>query len=232
MFLPARLAGDISVGRLAVETLPEALATYQGQICELAKQVAGTPGLPTVTVTFDVLDGQPEEYTLTIDPGGVRIRAADGLAALHVMRTLVDLWDSTEAPGLPIVEISDSPSFTTRGVFVESYAGVDHMDLADWRRHIDRLAQLKFNTLGVSIYGCWDMHHGQRSEWLFTTLDEFPELRSPRRLVTWDPPPNWKPRITICRRCSSTTSSETSCVTPLIEESRCCRSSVAPGIRR
>jgi len=181
-----RLVGDISVGGLAVEALPEVLATYRDQVCELAKQVAGTPDLPMVTVTFDVLEGQPEEYTLTIDPGGVRIRAVDGLAALHAIRTLVDLGDSTEGPTLPAVEISDRPSFATRGVFVESYAGVDHMDLADWRRHIDRLAQLKFNTLGVSIYGCWDMHHGQRSEWLFTPLDEFPELRSPRRLVTWD----------------------------------------------
>lgn len=183
----ARHAGEIPVGWLAIEAFPEELAAYQGQIFALATLVAGCSDLPELPVAFDVLDGRPEEYTLRIEREEVRIRAADALGALHAMRTLVDVWDTSDGPVLPLIDIADRPTFATRGVFVESYAGVDHMDLAEWRRHIDRLAQLKFNTLGVAIYGCWDMHHDQRSEWLFTPLDEFPELRSPRRMVTWDP---------------------------------------------
>lgn len=183
----ARHPGEAAVGWLAIEALPDGLSTYRDEIFALAKVVAGTPDLPVLPVTFDRFDGRPEEYTLCIQRDEVRIRATDALAALHAMRTLVDVWDSADGPALPLADIEDGPSFATRGVFVESYAGVDHMDLAEWRRHIDRLAQLKLNTLGVSIYGCWDIHHGQRSEWLFTPLDEFPELRSPRRMVTWDP---------------------------------------------
>nr|WP_281352394.1 family 20 glycosylhydrolase [Phytoactinopolyspora alkaliphila] len=61
------------------------------------------------------------------------------------------------------------------------------MDLADWRRFVDAMGQLKLNTIGVSLYGCWDMHHGERSEYLFAPLDDYPALMTPRRLWTWDP---------------------------------------------
>lgn len=167
--------------------MPEQLAEYRDEIAALGRHVVGTPDLPCVPLNFEVIDAAGEEYRLLIDTDGVLVQAAEPLAALHAMRTLLDVWDATDGPWLPMVDISDRPTFATRGVFVESYAGVDHMELTDWQEHIDRLAQLKFNTLGVSIYGCWDIHHDQRSEWLFTPLDEFPELRSPRRMITWDP---------------------------------------------
>ncbi|MFF5987579.1 family 20 glycosylhydrolase [Prauserella flavalba] len=72
-------------------------------------------------------------------------------------------------------------------MFIESFAGTDLMELADWMTFIDRMAQLKLNTIGVSIYGCWDIRHdGSRSEYLYTPLSRFPELCSPQRMITWD----------------------------------------------
>lgn len=182
-----RTGGEIPVGRFTLTALPDRLAAHRMQIHELAKHVEGATEYPTVPVNFTMCDGKLEEYSLRVDRQGIHIRACDALGALHAMRTVVDLWDSTEGSTLYEVEIADHPTFSIRGVFVESYAGSDRMDLTDWRQFLDRMGQLKFNTVGVSIYGCWDIHHGDRSEWLFTPLDDFPELVSPRRMVTWDP---------------------------------------------
>lgn len=178
---------QVPIGGVAVTELPDELAAYRSKVFELADTVSGPADCPVLPVRFTVFEGRPEEYKLGVDRSAVRIEASDGLAALHAMRTLVDLWDSTGGSALPAVEIADGPTFAARGVFIESYAGADHMSLADWHQLTDRLGQLKFNTVGVSLYGCWDMHHGERSEWLFAPLHDFPQLRSPQRMVTWDP---------------------------------------------
>jgi hypothetical protein len=153
---------------------------------ELAEPVR-TLGEHTFPVRIAQMDMGPEEYRLRISRFGVRIEAATSLGALHAVRTVADLWDAGDGVSLPEAEIDDSPTFDVRGVFAESYAGTDRMQLADWQQFIDQLGQLKFNTLGVSVYGCWDMHHGERSEYLFTPLDDFPGLVTPRPMVTWDP---------------------------------------------
>lgn len=184
-----RLSGsELPVGRLIVSTLPSRLAAYGSRINELAELVGGRPDHPTVLVHIASFDTAPEGYELRIEQSGVRIRASTGLGALHAMRTLVDLWDSDDSSTLPEAEIVDHPTFTVRGVFVESFAGTDRMDLVDWTNFLDRMGQLKLNTVGLSIYGCWDIHHeAERNEYLFTPLKDFPDLKSPQRMVTWDP---------------------------------------------
>lgn len=180
--------GEVRVGRLAITSLPERLAGHRAQITALAQQVHGESALPHTPVHFAVRDTKPEGYELRVSQHGVGINAGDSLGAVHAMRTLVDLWDQSDGSALPEVEIADHPTFPVRGVFAESFAGTDRMDLADWQRFLDRMGQLKFNTVGISIYGCWDIHHeGARSEFLFTPLSEFPDLKSPQRMVTWDP---------------------------------------------
>lgn len=178
---------EIEVGRLVLAKPPAKLATYERVIADLVTTVSGGFDNPQLLVTFEHCEADPEEYVLRIDENGVRIGASDGCGALHAVRTLVDLWDSDTRSTLPIVTIADGPDFSVRGVFIESCVGADHMSLIDWQQLVDRLGQLKFNTLGISLYGCWDIHHGERSEWLFSPLDSFPQLRTPRRMVTWDP---------------------------------------------
>jgi hypothetical protein len=179
---------EIPVGNLVVVALPAQLSALQEQLDELVVLVMGEPGDRIMPVFFAVAEVEPEGYELDIDHEAIHIRAGTSLGALHAMRTLVDLWDCSGHVALPEVQIVDHPSFSTRGVFVESFAGTDLMDLSDWKLFLDRMGQLKFNTVGVSIYGCWDIHHeGERSEYLFTPLEDFPELRSPQRMVTWDP---------------------------------------------
>lgn len=178
----------ITIGKLAITSLPGVLAKYRSQIESLCAQVRGDPRRAHTVVSFGVVDAAPEGYELRVGPCGISIGAGDSVGALHGMRTLIDLWDDCEGNYLPEVEISDHPSLSVRGVFIESFAGTDWMDLSDWRQLIDRFAHLKYNTVGISIYGCWDIHHdGQRSEYLFIPIDEFPELKSSRRVVTWDP---------------------------------------------
>lgn len=180
--------GEIRIGRLAITSLPESIAAHREQIETLAGLVTGAPTHPHTPVHFAVRDAEPEGYELRTNAHGVGISAGDSLGALHAMRTLVALWDHSGGSTLPEVEIADHPTFPVRGVFAESFAGTDRMELSDWQRFLDRMGQLKFNTVGVSIYGCWDIHHeGARSEYLFTPLREFPELTSPQRMVTWDP---------------------------------------------
>lgn len=182
------IQGKVAISRLSVTSLPEELGAHRSQIEALAAGIRGEPSHPHTAVTFVLVVAAPESYKLQVGPDGVSISAADSLGALHAMRTLVDLWDSHDGGVLPMVEVTDHPTFSVRGVFVESVFGTDRMNIQDWQQFLDRMGQLKLNTVGVSIYGCWDIHHeGERSEFLFTPLDEFPELKSPQRVVTWDP---------------------------------------------
>ncbi|MEU3274253.1 family 20 glycosylhydrolase [Saccharomonospora sp. NPDC006951] len=179
---------ELAVGKLNPTGFPEVLARYREAIAELVALVSGGRG-PTISVRFETMGGGEEEYGLSISATrGVTVRAVTGVGALHAIRTLIGLWESGETSTLPEVEILDGPDFAVRGVFVESFAGTDLMELGDWRRLIDRMGKLKLNRLGISIYGCWDIHHeGDRSEWLFLPLHDFPELVSPQRVLTWDP---------------------------------------------
>lgn len=183
--------GDaLLVGRLDVGALPGRLNAYGEHIGRLLALISGSADGPVVPVEFTVADGPDEGYDLRIGGDGVRIAAADSLGTLHAVRTVLDLWDAYAGAGhrLPYVRISDRPTFAVRGLFAESYAGTDRMDLADWKQLVDRMGQLKLNTLGVSVYGCWQLgHERDRTEFLFLLLEDFPSLRTPQRLVTWDP---------------------------------------------
>lgn len=181
-------AGQVAVGPLTITAVPPRLSRYHPQLTALAELITCDLALRPTPVHFATGDVPTEGYRLRIDSYGVTITAADSLGALHAMRTLVDIQDINAGKHLPEVEITDHPTFTTRGIFAESFTGSDRMTLHDWQLFIDRLAQLKFNTLGVSIYGCWDIHHhDRRSEFLFAPLPEFPELSSPQEIITWDP---------------------------------------------
>ncbi|NED94768.1 family 20 glycosylhydrolase [Phytoactinopolyspora alkaliphila] len=184
----ARFSADrLPVGRIALDPLPASLAAYQSHIERLMATV-GDHSESAVRMSVTAMNGPPEAYELEIGADAVLIRASDAHGALHAARTVVDLWDGGNGRHLPHGRVDDHPTYRTRGVFTESFAGTDLMERADWQAFIDRLGQLKLNTAGISIYGCWDIRHDvDRSEYLFVPLDEFPEVRTPQRVVTWDP---------------------------------------------
>ncbi|MFJ8811859.1 family 20 glycosylhydrolase [Amycolatopsis thermoflava] len=167
--------------------LPDSLKSCAQQICEILDGVE-VPGGTSLPVEFTPVRLPAEHYRLRIREDQIRAEFADARGALHAVRTLVDLWDGYERSALPVLDIEDGPDLATRGVFVESFTGTDLMNLPDWQNLIDRLAHLKLNTLGLSIYGCWDIRHGERpAEYMFVPLRDFPDLVSSSRITTWDP---------------------------------------------
>ncbi|MFN8620280.1 MAG: glycoside hydrolase family 20 zincin-like fold domain-containing protein [Chloroflexota bacterium] len=182
----ARAAGGFVAG-----VIPDAFGALAPAIRDgLAALTGGAPDAAAVPVGFVAdlaADHGPEAYTLAARDGSVAITAATALGALHAVRTLADLWAQTR-PALPDVTIEDAPTYAHRGIFVESVWGSDRMELADWTWFVDRMADLKMNTLGVSLHGCWDLRYeGETSEFLFVPLRDFPQLRSPHRVRAWDP---------------------------------------------
>ncbi|WP_167344610.1 glycoside hydrolase family 20 zincin-like fold domain-containing protein [Amycolatopsis thermoflava] len=176
----------VRVSTLLVAELDEGLRKYEDHIRRIAGLVSGDPSLPALPVTFHRAGLRREAYEIQLDETGVRVSAGDSLGALHAVRTLLDVWDWGGNGSLPEGEVADWPTFAVRGVFVESFAGTDRMSIEDWRQFLDRMSQLKINTVGVSIYGCWDIRHdGSPSEYLFTPLPGYPQLESPQHVTTW-----------------------------------------------
>ncbi|MEU6646097.1 glycoside hydrolase family 20 zincin-like fold domain-containing protein [Saccharomonospora sp. NPDC046836] len=188
---PRRLesaGGTVEVGQISVSAMDRFPLRYRGAISKLASTVGTGADGPTLSLTIKHVDTATEGYELAIATGQATIGANDDLGALHAVRTLVDLWDQSNGTSLPKIHISDSPTYANRGVFVESFAGTDRMQLSDWYTFLDRVGQLKFNTIGISIYGCWDIRHdNDRSEYIFVPLSDFPQLESQQRMVFWDP---------------------------------------------
>lgn len=126
-----------------------------------------------------------QHYRLRIpDEGSIEIEASDEEGFRYAAHTLRELRDG---PSLIVCDIEDGPRFADRGVFIESFWGSDLMQLPDWQLMLDRFAALKFNRVGISVYGCWDLRHdGDRGEYLFVQVPGFEKLRTPHRFRRFD----------------------------------------------
>lgn len=187
---PRRIELDgqhLEVSRLVVEGLAPELAEFGPAIAACADRIVGNTSDPALPLDFQQAVLPEQGYELVIEPDRVRVRAADALGALYAVRTLADVWDQTH-PHLPVGRITDHPTLLDRGVFIESIWSSALMGLEDWCELVDRLAALKFNRLGIALYGCWDLRHdGERAEFLMVPLRDFPELRTPFRVRTYSP---------------------------------------------
>jgi N-acetyl-beta-hexosaminidase len=178
--------GSLTLSSLGIHELPERIGLYRDVIEELIAAVRGPAGAPARELHFAYHAGRAQEYRLEIAKQGITVQAADASAALYAVHTLLDIWEQTR-PVLPLGAIVDYPTFAQRGVFVESFWGADHMGRQDWFDFIDLLAGLKFNTLAISLYGCWDLRHdADNGEFLFVPLERYPQLRTPHFMRTWD----------------------------------------------
>jgi hypothetical protein len=164
------------------------------------QQVRGPEESGPAWLTFTRTATPPQGYHLRIREDTLTIASGDVAGALNGVRTLVDIWHQTK-PRLPVVEIDDFPDMPKRGVFIESFYGSDRMDVEDWTGLVDQLAQLKFNTVGIAVYGCWDLRHdGQRAEFWYLPLAGLPTLESRQTIRTWDPASRREATYTYCPR--------------------------------
>jgi hypothetical protein len=148
------------------------------------------------TYRIDVQIGEPdpswpdgaardEAYTLELRPDGGTLSAATAAGVFLGCQTLRHLIRGGD---LPAARIVDWPDLRFRGLYIESKWGPDLMTLADWQEMIDALAALKFNSIGIGVYGCWVVQYGgKRTEFLMLPFPDHPDLVTPKTLRYYSP---------------------------------------------
>ena len=88
---------------------------------------------------------EDESYQLIITSNKIIINATNDLGALHGLETLLQLLQNNSTSYyFPIVEISDSPRFTWRGLMIDA---ARHFHLVDViKRNLDAMASMKMNV--------------------------------------------------------------------------------------
>ena len=121
-----------------------------------------TPG----AFRHDFVDWPNEEYTLSITPEGIVIKAVSQTGVIRAAQTIYQL--SLERDGsLPCVEIKDWPAFKVRGYMHD--VGRSFIEYETLLRHIDLLARFKINT--------FHWHLTENQAWRFEVKD-YPQLTS------------------------------------------------------
>jgi len=170
-----------------VETGQDAPALVQRGASLASRTGDDAPYVVRIDLQPDRFDGGRDAYLLDLNTGGGTLVAATEAAAWHGCHTLCAILDLA-GNELPAVQIEDWPDFAWRGLYVESKWGSDRMTLDDWKRAIDHLAELKFNVLGIGVYGCWVVQYGgQRTEFLMVPFPDEPELVTPKTLRYYSP---------------------------------------------
>lgn len=132
--------------------------------------------------------GADEAYSIHDAAASVYLTAADALGLSHAVETARQLIAGAEPGTWPRCRIDDWPDYAHRGIYAECFWGTDLMGLDDWRTFIDSLVSLKFNTLNVGLYGCWEIkYNGEPTEFLMVDLPDYPELRTPQTVRYVDP---------------------------------------------
>ncbi|MDO8316249.1 MAG: family 20 glycosylhydrolase, partial [Flavobacterium sp.] len=88
---------------------------------------------------------EDESYQLTITSNKIIINATNDLGALHGLETLLQLLQNNSTSYyFPIVEISDSPRFTWRGLMIDAARHFQPVDVI--KRNLDAMASMKMNV--------------------------------------------------------------------------------------
>lgn len=135
-----------------------------------------TAGIP-VTVEYadeipgafrhDFEDWPDEEYTLTVTPEGIGIKAVSQTGVIRAAQTLFQLAQGRDDSSLPCVEIKDWPAFKVRGYMHD--VGRSFVEYETLLRHIDQLARFKINT--------FHWHLTENQAWRFE-MKGYPQLTS------------------------------------------------------
>jgi hexosaminidase len=88
---------------------------------------------------------EDESYQLIITSNKISINAANDLGALHGLETLLQLLQNNNTSFyFPVVEISDSPRFTWRGLMIDAARHFQPVDVI--KRNLDAMASMKMNV--------------------------------------------------------------------------------------
>ncbi|HIE52245.1 MAG TPA: hypothetical protein EYP85_10840 [Armatimonadetes bacterium] len=184
--------------------LEEAAQEWARQVEKLAgfrpPLVRGEPQPGDLVLHLEPTD-RPEQYHL--DTRGETIEIAGEAAGVFYGVQTLKQWLHREDGQivLPRGEIRDWPALRYRGIYLESKWGMDLMSLADWQDLIDRLTTLKFNLLGVGVYGCWCVqYNGQVTEFLTVPFVGYPELQTPKTIRYYSPAQGREVEITYLPR--------------------------------
>ena len=128
-----------------------------------------------------------ECYALELRPDGGELLAPAAAGIFLGCQTLRQLL-SDHPETLPALRIADWPDLRYRGLYLESKWGSDLMTLDDWKGLVDYLAGLKFNSLGIGVYGCWVVQYGgKRTEFMMLPFPDHPGLETPKTLRYYSP---------------------------------------------
>ena len=88
---------------------------------------------------------EDESYQLTITSNKIMINATSDLGALHGLETLLQLLQNNSTSYyFPVVEITDSPRFTWRGLMIDAARHFQPVDVI--KRNLDAMASMKMNV--------------------------------------------------------------------------------------
>lgn len=88
---------------------------------------------------------EDESYRLTVTSKRIAIDATTDLGALHGLETLLQLLQNNSTSYyFPIVEISDAPRFTWRGLMIDAARHFQPVDVI--KRNLDAMASMKMNV--------------------------------------------------------------------------------------
>ena len=88
---------------------------------------------------------EDESYQLAITSNKIIINATNDLGALHGLETLLQLLQNNNTSFyFPVVEISDSPRFTWRGLMIDAARHFQPVDVI--KRNLDAMASMKMNV--------------------------------------------------------------------------------------
>ena len=88
---------------------------------------------------------EDESYSLSISFNKIMINATSDLGALHGLETLLQLLQNTSTSYyFPMVEITDSPRFTWRGLMIDAARHFQPVDVI--KRNLDAMASMKMNV--------------------------------------------------------------------------------------
>ncbi|MEZ4869797.1 MAG: family 20 glycosylhydrolase [Caldilineaceae bacterium] len=191
-----RLGASIDLSGRAIVFSPSATLPPLAQRGLDLVQAGQPPAAVSYPITVQIDPADPawaaapypaEAYRLELNERGGHLVANEAAGIFVGCQTLRQLLQGKPAT-LPALQIVDWPDFRYRGLYVESKWGPDLMTLDDWRALIDYMAALKFNSLGVGVYGCWVVQYGgQTTEFMLLPFPDHPALTTPRTLRYYAP---------------------------------------------
>ena len=178
---------------LAADLLADAIAAACGQKpCSCAEGCgeiniylgAAAEQREGITCALEEAPANPEAYALLADANSIALLGRSPAGTFYAAQTLKQmLRNEGDMLVTDAARIVDWPDYKYRGLYIESKWGPDLMTLQDWEDCLDYLAGLKFNSLGIGVYCCWQVQYeGKRTEFAMVPFPDHPELVTPKTI--------------------------------------------------